>query len=229
MLCALLAPLFTLTAHAYDPVEVDGIYYSLNTEELTASVTSGVESYSGSVVIPSSISYGSTKYSVTSIGWYAFWGCYFLTSITIPASVTSIGESAFSGCNSLTSVTIPASVTSIGENAFYGCSSMATVIVGMKEPIEIEYVTVEDAFNATLYVPMGSKSAYEAADVWKEFKEIVEYASLEELLKTLGVTMANADKDKDDAIYDLNGRRLSSDHDLPKGVYIVNGRKVIVK
>ena len=28
--------------------------------------------------------------------------------------------------------------------------------------------------NATLYVPKGSKAAYEAADGWKDFKEIVE-------------------------------------------------------
>ena len=27
----------------------------------------------------------------------------------------------------------------------------------------------------TLYVPNGTKAAYEAADYWKEFKEIVEY------------------------------------------------------
>ena len=36
----------------------------------------------------------------------------------------------------------------------------------------------EDTFStrayATLYVPAGCKSAYEAADYWKDFKEIVE-------------------------------------------------------
>ena len=51
--------------------------------------------------------------SVTSIGDWAFYGCY-LTSITIPNSVTSIGDYAFYG-SGLTSVTIPNSVTSIGE------------------------------------------------------------------------------------------------------------------
>lgn len=30
--------------------------------------------------------------------------------------------------------------------------------------------------NATLYVPKGSKAAYEAADYWKDFKEIVEFS-----------------------------------------------------
>ena len=31
-----------------------------------------------------------------------------------------------------------------------------------------------NASQATLYVPVGSKETYEAADYWKEFKEIVE-------------------------------------------------------
>ena len=40
----------------------------------------------------------------------------------IPYSVTTIGYSAFYGCSGLTSVTIPNSVTSISDYAFYGCS-----------------------------------------------------------------------------------------------------------
>jgi len=59
--------------------------------------------------------------SVTSIGTYAFYDCFYLTSVTIPNSVISIGDGAFQSCWSLTSVTIPNSVTSIGANAFYEC------------------------------------------------------------------------------------------------------------
>ena len=68
------------------------------------------------VVIPDTID----GKSVTSIDWYAFYGCENLKSITIPNSVTSIGLSAFSGCSNLTSVTIPDSVTSIGYEAWQG-------------------------------------------------------------------------------------------------------------
>ena len=57
---------------------------------------------------------------VTSIGSYACYKCYSLTSITIPNSVTSIGDYAYYYCYSLTSVTIPKGVTSIGANAFVG-------------------------------------------------------------------------------------------------------------
>lgn len=61
---------------------------------------------------------------VTSIGNYAFRGCYSLASITIPEGVTSIGDDAFNYCSSLASITIPESVTSIGTSVFGYCYGM---------------------------------------------------------------------------------------------------------
>ena len=54
---------------------------------------------------------------VTSIGEYAFFGCSYVSSVTIPDSVKSIGDSAFSEV-AIESVTIPNSVQSIGAGAF---------------------------------------------------------------------------------------------------------------
>jgi len=66
--------------------------------------------------------------NVTTIGNYAFFDCYSLTSsVTIPNSVTSIGNYAFYSCDSLTSVTIPNSVTTIGNFAFYDCYNLSDV------------------------------------------------------------------------------------------------------
>ena len=84
---------------------------------------------SGSVVIPSTVTYNGTTYSVTSIGSGAFFYCSSLTSVTIPNSVTSIGSSAFSYCSGLTSVSIPNSVTSIGGSAFLSCSGLTSVTI----------------------------------------------------------------------------------------------------
>ena len=102
---------------------VNGIYYFNNGDGKTVTVTFkdyNYNTYSGSVVIPSTITYKGTTYSVTCIGGGAFEDCSGLKSVTIPNSVTSIGWSAFENCSKLTSVTIPNSVTSIGHDAFYG-------------------------------------------------------------------------------------------------------------
>ena len=67
--------------------------------------------------------------SVTSIGAYAFYRCYSLTSIVIPNSVTIIGAGAFQYCHSLTSIVIPNSVTGIGASAFYNCYSLTSIVI----------------------------------------------------------------------------------------------------
>ena len=125
----------SFSALAYD-CKVDNIYYNLNNEDKTASVTymglytsDNKDAYVGNIIIPESITYSGTTYSVTSIGDNAFRDCSGLTSVTIPNSVTSIGDGAFAFCSGLTSVTIPNSVTSIGEGAFFGCSGLTSVAI----------------------------------------------------------------------------------------------------
>ena len=118
-----------------------------------------------SVTIPNSVTY---------IGDKAFGWCTSLSSVTIPNSVTYIGVSAFGYCTSLSSVTIPNSVTFLCSS-FIGCSSLISVTVEKKTPdIAIDDYTFTNRTEATLYVPAGSKAAYEAARYWKEFKTIVE-------------------------------------------------------
>lgn len=66
-------------------------------------------------------------------------------------------------------------MTSIGVRAFYNCSGMTSVTVKNPTPVTLSSGDVfSNRANATLYVPAGSKAAYEEADYWKEFKEIVE-------------------------------------------------------
>ena len=129
LLLALLTLLLPLAANAYD-FEADGIYYNRNSNGSSVTVTyrtTSYNSYSGSVVIPSTVTYNNKQYSVTSIGDYAFKGCSGLTSITIPNSVTSIGANSFGYCSSLVSVVIPNSVKTIGMNAFSNCNSLRSV------------------------------------------------------------------------------------------------------
>ena len=160
--------------------------------------------------------------SVTSIGEYAFEGCNSLASITIPNSVTSIGRSTFYNCSSLASITIPNSVTSIGNCAFYGCMDITEIYAMSETPAMLDYGTfsMTDISFATLYVPVGSKEAYQAADYWNEFGNIVEmdFTAIEDTLVDDTLCGVN------DAYYDLQGRRVG---EPAKGcIYIHKGKKV---
>ena len=128
-LLLLLSMVFSLSSQAQ--TLIDGIYYDLDTETNTASVTrnSNGSGYSREIIIPSSVESEGIEYPVTSIGYGAFYCCTSLTSVEIPSSVTSIGRMAFLGCTSLTSVEIPSSVTSIGSDAFNKCTSLTSITV----------------------------------------------------------------------------------------------------
>ena len=120
--------------------------------------------------------------TVETIGAGAFYNCYRLSDVTVPEGVKHIGESAFEFCNWLKAITLPSTLQSIGDNAFYKCP-LASVAVAMTNPLEIarnvfmttttvDGETVEAFTSADLYVPIGQKAAYSAAEVWKEFSSI---------------------------------------------------------
>ena len=154
------------SASAYD-FQVDGIYYDINADEATVTVTnetgdSSGRSYSGEVIIPQSVAYNKKTYSVTSIGDEAFAHCYDLTSVTIPESVTTIGESAFYYCSGLTEVMIPHSVTSIGSGPFAYCLGLQSIVVteGNASYSSSEGVLFNKDKTALIQCPGGKSGAY---------------------------------------------------------------------
>ena len=178
------------------------------------------------------------------IAGYAFYDCDGLTGVTIPNSVKNIGKCAFKNCDNLTKIEIPNGVTTIGYNAFGSCMRLASVtipnsvrsigdmafslcdiieIYAMSEtPATLDYYTfiMTDISFATLYVPVGSKDAYLAADYWKEFGNIVEmdFTAIEDIPADDALHGVN------DAYYDLQGRRVG---EPAKGcIYIHKGKKV---
>lgn len=91
-------------------VEIGSLYYILDETNKTASVTRPLgkdakEYYIGEVSIPSSITYKSETYTVTSVGNYAFDGAVNLTSIEIPTTIKRFyNVNVFKGCDKLVKV-----------------------------------------------------------------------------------------------------------------------------
>lgn len=98
----------------------------------------------------------------------------------IPNSVTSIGARVFNGCIGLESITIPSHVSSIGAAAFFACDNLEAITSLIQEPFEIEddvfklRVSPDEYSTATLYVPRGSKTKYQATEGWNRLENIVE-------------------------------------------------------
>ena len=173
--------------------------------------------------------------SVTSIGSSAFNSCTSLTSVTIPEGVTSIGNAAFNYCISLTSVTIPSSVTSIDNYAFFDCTGLTTVTSLIKEPFTIEenvftYYDIDVSWNpiftsSTLYVPVGTKSLYEATPAWNQFQDIVEMQYIDPIdgettVNTEGLGGQDlTDNVVDGVYYNLNGG--NSGYDSTDGSIVI--------
>ncbi len=99
----------------------------------------------------------------------------------IPNSVTSIGYYAFYGCSGLTELTLPDSVASIGDGAFICCSDLSK-ITSLAEIPPMCGSGVFDRVNKTnckLIVPVISVIAYKQAEVWNEFSNIRGFSGVE--------------------------------------------------
>ena len=99
----------------------------------------------------------------------------------IPNSVTSIGEFAFYYCSKLTSIEIPKNVINVGSQAFSCCTNLKEITCLAATPPAISQYTFNNC-KADLYVPAGCKVAYESADYWKKFTNIIELPTLAESL-----------------------------------------------
>ena len=110
---------------------------------------------------------------VTVVEAHLFSGCKRLKSVKMHNNITAIKDSAFQGAG-IEELTIPESVTSIGK-AVIGLKNLKKLHVKWQIP-----PPATNTFNnasgtlATLYVPKGTKAAYQNAEGWKKFGTIIE-------------------------------------------------------
>lgn len=157
-----------------DGTKVGDLYYLLDATTGEASVTSGSDKYTGSLIVPDVVTNSGTDYSVTSIGAFAFNDCTELTAVTLPNSVTVIGWGAFSGCSNLKSVNISEGVELIAPEAFAGCSSLNTVKSHNTTAPSIYHASTVDGVSHTadIFVQPTAINNYKNAFVWKDFSNI---------------------------------------------------------
>lgn len=122
--------IFVTTMLFADEVEIDGVKYQIDDATKEASVINN--SYTGDIVIKSSITYQEEEYTVTSVGYSAFQSCGRLTSVVLPQTVKTIDDMAFDGCSKLQSIVLSDSLTTIGSMAFRDCSKLTSISLPTK-------------------------------------------------------------------------------------------------
>lgn len=165
---------------------------------------------------------------VSVINKETFKNCTALTAISVPYRVTLIDESAFWGCTGLTEVSLGKAVAEIGQDAFNGCAALKKVYSKNTTPPKM---TNQETFankvysNATLYVPLECYSKYNTTMYWNYFENIeeTEFSGIEDIITDEPVNGPSP-------VFTVSGQYLGvkKRSDLPAGIYIINGKKVIV-
>lgn len=131
-----------------DNKDIQGLTYTLNNEDKTATVANYDNSTPDGVIdIPDTVISGGQPYTVTAIGEYAFNPSRTITNVSsvfIPATVTSIGRFAFRCCKFLATVTFAegSQLKSIGVSAFSGTTSAHPRFKEIQIPDSVESIGV---------------------------------------------------------------------------------------
>lgn len=150
-------------ALAYDFV-YNNIYYKiLSTQDKTVEVAPSPDKYKGAISIPSSVTFGGVRYTITSIGYNAFKDCIELTSLKMGNSITSIDSHACSGCKKMSTLVLSNMLSKIGNDAFYQCEALKSVDI----PATMTYIPDDGFMGCTslefVNLPETIEKLYRAA------------------------------------------------------------------
>lgn len=143
------------------------------------------------------------------------------------ANVRDLPYCGLEGCQALTTISLPAGLQLIDKGFLSLCRNLRTIYAYMPDPKALIYGDnfYYESREWTLYVPKGTKNAYQNSWDWCYCKEIIE-------METSGIDSVILHPDaKEVSRYSVNGQRLA----VPvKGLNIVkysdgSARKVVVK
>lgn len=93
----------------------------------------------------------------------------------VPMGTLHIEPESFDECLNLKSIILPNSLESVGDNAFSWCENITSVRVQAIIPPEMSHSSFERiSANAVLFVPFGTKDAYEITEWGDDFSSIIE-------------------------------------------------------
>lgn len=157
--------------------------------------------------------------SLSAISNSMFNGCSNLKTVAIPDGISVIGQYAFKNCTSLKELDLPASVTCLGWGAFQGCKFDHLIIRGMLDfRSTIERLIFDKMDTSTII--------YTPASQVEKIKKIYDGAVLPLEKYISGILSTKSSPDKPSPVYNLQGRLAPTPQ---KGIYIQNGKKIIVK
>lgn len=113
-----------------------------------------------------------------------------------------------------------------GNMSLAYCHDLISIRARQRIPNEItdDCFSEETYEKATLYVPEGAVEQYRSTPGWKNFARIVEEGD------DTSIRVSPTDDEAFD-VYDLSGRKvrtgITNVKKLPKGIYIINGKKVV--
>lgn len=198
--------------------DADGIRYRVVVGDNKAMVrprsdeeSLGMESstYPDSIVIPETVWHDGKEYVVNAIGEYAFYNRVWDSGMRY--------------------LSIPSTMEEIGYNGLATSFTGTVICYATIPPQCLGHTSFGVSHDAVLRVPKASLELYEQAEWWKYF--LMYNAKIEAIEDTMGIEHieTNVPYLQSDAVYDLSGRRLTDVENLKSGIYIVNGKKVVIR
>lgn len=153
--------------------------------------------------------------------------CWSLKTVSLPESLKEIGPDTFGWCYFLSEIELPKNIEKIGSNAFYGTGCRMenfTIHSYIDNPFVVNGVFDENPEETTLYIPIGTKSKYQATEGWKEFKNIVEMVNLDPMAGETTVNTENLDGQDltDNVVDDVYYNVGDGSYDATEGCVVIS-------